>query len=238
MLLRPRHAEWIIVNEVSRQGHQRTVIHSQPRCILGSEGNSEAMEPGDCSRTFRELEVRRAELMSEFAGWPPSRLRFRPAPGTWSVVEVLDHIVKAESGTVADVRAGLQNPQALGDVERPGIAALDRALRSDQKFTVPASAASIHPDAQTTFADVASRWEHARAQFRSLLGTLSPKDTHCGVFHHPSAGWMTVADGLDYFAAHLYHHGFQLARLRESSAALVTENPSGAVNASAPRSLQ
>ena len=174
----------------------------------------------DCSRTFRMLEVQRAELLGEFAAWSPRRLCFRPSPDVWSVVEVLDHIVRAETGTINDVRIGLRNPHVLGKEERPGIAALDRALRSDQRFKVPAGAVAIYPDSQVSLSEVAGRWEQARRELRSLLETLSPSDVQCGIFCHPFAGWMTVADVLDHFSAHLHHHGFQLARLRVSSAGL------------------
>ena len=174
----------------------------------------------ECSRIFRELEDRRAALIAEFTGWSFRRLCFRPSPGAWSVVEVLDHIVKAESGTIEDVRLGLRDPHVLGDEERPGIAALDRALRSDRTFKVPAEAAAIYPDDQTTLSEIAERWEEARSALRSLLETLVPYDLRCGVFYHPFAGWMTVVEVLDHFSAHLYHHGFQLERLRVSSEGL------------------
>ncbi|WP_158794488.1 DinB family protein [Granulicella sp. L60] len=179
-----------------------------------------SVELSECSRIFRELETQRAELLAELAGWSPSRLSFCPADGAWSAVEVLDHIVRAEAGTIGDIRAGLQNPHALGSEERPRIAALDRALRSDQSFQVPPGAQAIYPNAQTTFSEVAGRWEQARTQLGSVVEALAPQDACCGVFCHPFAGWMTVADVLEHFSAHLYHHGFQLARLRVSSAGL------------------
>jgi hypothetical protein len=176
------------------------------------------MELAECSHAFRELESQRTGLLAELATWSPSLLSFRPAPGAWSAVEVLDHIVRAETGTIANVRVGLRTPHILGGEDRPGIAALDRALRSDQSFQVPPGALAIYPDTQTTLPEVLGRWEQARAELRSLVEALAPADAHCGVFCHPFAGWMTVADVLDHFSAHLYHHGFQLARLKATSA--------------------
>jgi hypothetical protein len=172
----------------------------------------------ECSRLFQELEMQRIVLLAQLAGWSSGRLSFRPEPGVWSTVEVLDHIVRAETGTIAGVRAGLQNPHMLGGEDRPGIAALDRALRSEQRFKVPPAAQSIHPDAQTSLPEVASRWQHTRAEMGSLLETLTPDDMHRGVFRHPFAGWMTMAEVLNHLSAHLYHHEFQLERLRVISA--------------------
>ena len=173
-----------------------------------------------CSRIFQQLEAQRSELLAELTLWSPDRLAFRPAPNAWSAVQVLDHIVRCETGTVADIRAGLKHPHPLGPEERPHIAMLDRSLRSDRAFQVPAEAPEIHPGARTTLPGVAERWQQARTGLAALLQPLTPADLEFGVFHHPFAGWMTLPDVLDHLSAHLYHHGFQIARLRESSAAL------------------
>ena len=172
-----------------------------------------------CSELFEELETQRIELLAELQQWPVEGLRFRPQAGAWSAVEVLDHVVRAEAGIIANLLGGLEQLHVLGDEERPRIAELERALRSDQRFQVPPGAAAIHPDAQATLPEVAARWEQARAELRSILGTLAPEHASCGVFCHPFAGWMTVADVLRHFSAHLYHHGYQLERLRAGFAA-------------------
>ena len=102
----------------------------------------------------------------------------------------------------------------------PRIAALDRALRSDQSFQVPPGAEAIYPDAKTTLPEVANRWEQARVELGRLLHELATHDARCGVFRHLFAGWMTFAEVLSHFSTHLYHHGFQLARLQVRSADL------------------
>jgi uncharacterized damage-inducible protein DinB len=170
---------------------------------------------------FERLEDERRRLLFDLSQWPTAHLNFRPAPGTWSVVEVLDHVVRAEAGTIADVRKGLDIPHALGSEDRPGITALRRALLSDNTFQVPAGAGAIIPDAQTTFAEVINRWEEARRELRSILETLDPAQLGCGVFQHPFAGWMTVTDVLDHLSDHLHHHRFQLSRLQASCGALM-----------------
>ena len=119
------------------------------------------------------------------------------------------------------VRNGLHNPHPLGTEDRPGIAALDRALRSDQSFLVPPGAEEIRPDRHITLRRVAQRWEQTRDGMGRLVKELAPDQAGYGVFRHPFAGWMTFPEVLNHFSAHFYHHGFQLARLRVSSAYLV-----------------
>ncbi len=181
-----------------------------------------AMELVECSRVFEELERERAELMAELGEWPLGRLSFRPEAGAWSAVEVLDHIVLAEAGTTEDMRESLKAPRVLGDEARPMVAALERALRSEERFTVPAGA-GIDPDAQTSYAEVVRRWDAARAELRLMIEGLSEEQARCGVFEHPFAGWMTMREVLKHMSDHLYHHQFQLERLRESSASWAVE---------------
>jgi hypothetical protein len=173
-----------------------------------------------CYSVFAKLETQRTETLAELCDWSPRRLSFRPTPGSWSATEVLDHILRAETGTIDNVRVGLRNPHTLGTGDGARIATLDRALRSDQSFKVPPEAEMILPDAHTTLQEVAHRWVQVRVELARLLQTLAPEDARCGVFYHPFAGWMTFAEVLNHFSAHLYHHGFQLARLRLSSADL------------------
>lgn len=173
-----------------------------------------------CYRVFAQLESQRTEMLADLNQWPLQRVSFRPASGAWCAIEVLDHIVRVEAGTIDKIQIGLRNPHILGAEDRPGIATLDRALRSEQYFQVPPGAEGIYPDPQTTLPQVAERWEQAREELGQLLKGFAPHDACCGVFHHPSAGWMTFAEVLDHFSAHLCHHGFQLARLRVSSAHL------------------
>jgi uncharacterized damage-inducible protein DinB len=170
-------------------------------------------EPDRSTCDFRQLESERIRLLTELSQWPPNEINVRPSPGAWSALEVLDHIVRVECETMVEVREGLRNPCALETEERLGIAALQRALRSDRRLQLPPGSDSIYPDQQTTLADAASRWVRSRSELGTLLNTIDPRIRGCGVFCHPSAGWMTIHDVLDYLSAHLHHHRFQLARL-------------------------
>jgi hypothetical protein len=49
-----------------------------------------------------------------------------------------------------------------------------------------------------------------------MLESMGPEEVQLGLFEHPYAGWMTVEEVLKHFSDHLYHHQFQLERLRAS----------------------
>ena len=50
--------------------------------------------------------------MEEVSGLSPAQLQFRPAPGTWSILEVLDHLVVAEPIYWQDLQKAMKAPPA------------------------------------------------------------------------------------------------------------------------------
>jgi hypothetical protein len=166
-----------------------------------------------CYKQFAEIEVARSEVLFELSNWSPELLSFRPATGSWNAIEVLDHVVKSETGMTKRAAVGLQNPHPLDSEARSGIAALERALRSHHRFQVPPGARSTFPDAEATLTEVIERWEETRKELGHTLDSLSLENAHHGVFRHPVAGWMTFGDVLRNISAHLYHHRLQLRRI-------------------------
>jgi DinB superfamily len=176
------------------------------------------MDPAlaSCLSAFERLEEQRAAVLTRVTEWPHGSVTFRPEANAWSATEVLDHVVLAEAGTIADVEAALAQPHLVEDAERRGVHALHRALRSQKKYQVPDAAEMILPRAHVSLLEVIGRWEQTRQHLRSLLERLSPADAAGGVFHHPYAGWMTVQEVMEHLGDHLYHHEFQLERVRAS----------------------
>ena len=58
------------------------------------------------------LEMTGRWLADEVSGLSPAQLRFRPAPGSWSILEVVDHLVVAEPIYWQDLQEALQAPPA------------------------------------------------------------------------------------------------------------------------------
>jgi uncharacterized damage-inducible protein DinB len=168
----------------------------------------------DCFHAFELLEADRVRVLAQLAEWPQECISFRPTPNAWSAPEVLDHIVRSETGITGRMRRGLESPHIFAGEDRSKVETLYQALRSNQSFQVPAGAATAHPDPQTTLSEVTSRWQQSRMELRSFLESLTAADLGYGLFCHPFAGWMTCGEVLEHFSTHLYHHEFQLARLR------------------------
>jgi hypothetical protein len=58
------------------------------------------------------MEMTESWLVEEVSGLSPVQLQFRPAPGTWSILEVLDHLVVAEPIYWQDLQKAIKAPAA------------------------------------------------------------------------------------------------------------------------------
>lgn len=167
--------------------------------------------------TLATLEHQKAALIAELAALPPAQRAYRPAPGQWSAVEVLDHLVRVEREILVAARRGVASPQRRGLRDRVGVALLDWLFRSDRRVRVPTSVPQVLPAAGADFATVCGEWGVARAELADFLAALSPQQLGGGIFRHPVAGWMNVGQVLRFFWVHTHHHRFQLDRLRAAA---------------------
>jgi hypothetical protein len=69
-------------------------------------------------RLVAHLEMTGSWLVDEVTGLSPAQLHFRPAPGGWSILEVVEHLVVAEPIYWQDLRKAMQAPPA--SQTRPG----------------------------------------------------------------------------------------------------------------------
>ena len=69
-------------------------------------------------RLVAHLEMTASWLVDEVSGLSPAQLQFRPAPGSWSIMEVIEHLVTAEPIYWQDLRKAMKAPPS--NQKRPG----------------------------------------------------------------------------------------------------------------------
>jgi len=170
------------------------------------------MKP-DFERRFERLEASRARALSLLAPHDAAAQNGSPAPGRWSALQVLHHVVESEAATLGYIRkkmrAGASLPPA-GLGSRLRRAAVQLGLALPLRFRAPAVAAVV-PDVIEPAA-LRARWEEVRASWRELLGAFPTDLEERLVFRHPFAGRMGLADTLAVLQAHLDHHVPQVER--------------------------
>lgn len=171
----------------------------------------------DLGRRLERLEASRARALSLVAAHEAAALNRSPAPGRWSALQVLHHVVESEAATLGYVRKKMQAgtslpPAGLGSRLRRAAVALVLAL--PVRVRAPAVAASV-PDVVEPGA-LRARWDDVRAGWRELLAAFPAEIEGRLVFRHPFAGRMGLADTLAVLQAHLDHHVPQVERALKS----------------------
>ena len=171
-------------------------------------------------RTFLKLERQKAEMLGETAAWSAAGLRFRPEPGSWSALEVLDHVVKVEINVMDAARHNLPEGHPIGFKDRLGGLMVNAVMRSPKRVKVPASARMVLPEITADPALVIRRWDESRQAMAKCLDSVAPNQLVPGVFRHPIGGWMTLPRTLAFLSAHLRHHAYQIKRLKQAARGL------------------
>jgi hypothetical protein len=83
--------------------------------ILASGGSLSAaqLSVDERQRLAAHLEMTSSWLISEVEGLSPAQLAFRRAPGTWNILEVLDHLIVSGDIYWDDLQKGIKTP--VGD---------------------------------------------------------------------------------------------------------------------------
>jgi hypothetical protein len=161
------------------------------------------------------LENQKTDLLSQLESWPTDKLSYRPGPN-WSVLEVLDHIVRTEIAILSAARIGLERPHHIGVGDRLRTRLIQKIFSSDRKVKVPASAGLVLPGSDLHLSEIADRWNDCRADLNSFVTQGDPGLLRKGIFRHPVGGWMGMQEILEFFSVHLVHHQYQLERIRAS----------------------
>ena len=171
-------------------------------------------------RTFQHLETQKAALLNIFASLPPARLHFSPAPGSWSAIQVLDHLQKTEHGITTLVVQTVPNPHKQSVSELVKSTLLRGLFLLPSRVKAPGSAPQILPGEGLELPVIAERWAGTRLRLADVIAGFPPQTHPLGVFRHPVAGWMTMGQTLAFLSAHITHHNYQLRRLARAHARL------------------
>jgi uncharacterized damage-inducible protein DinB len=173
--------------------------------------------PNAFTNILTKLEEQKEHLLARIELWSPEMLSHRSAPTDWSVLEMLDHIVKTETAILSAARAGLANPRRIGIDDKLRTAFLQTVFASDRKVKIPESARQVLPGSALQLEDIRKRWNNSRQELNSFVSQGNSELLEKGIFRHPVGGWMGMQQILEFFSVHLIHHGYQLDRIARSA---------------------
>ena len=166
------------------------------------------------TKKVENFDNKRNALLDEISSLDEAKLNARPFEGKWSVLEIVEHLVKAER----EVMGGLADYAELKDRKQSfknGL--LYRIVMTVLKLGIPVKVPSktMLPHNEFTFAELRERWDENQDWFRGYIETLGENDLQKAVFMHPVSGPITLEQAIDMSHLHLDNHTGQIKKRLE-----------------------
>ena len=163
---------------------------------------------------LRLLDESRAALESALATVPPEARGRKPAPGRWSVAEILEHLALVNARFASMVERAMASADA--GPSQPGLGApLEATLRaritdrSEKRQAPEISTPTGRMDADTAWTELLRAHDGVRA----LLEGASGRAFGHVRAEHPRWGQLTVCQYAELFAGHEQRHAAQIREL-------------------------
>lgn len=162
---------------------------------------------------IQALDHQRGVLLDGLEALDLEVLHAKPRPGAWSILEIVEHVVVAESVIL------------LGLPSRADLVAQPRRLEHRLKFLVVLLVLKLRipvrvpsrrmlPTGQRSLAELRDSWDGHLRWLRAFAEASDEEDLGQAFFTHPVAGPITLAQALRMDLLHLWTHGKQIAKLR------------------------
>ncbi|MEM7374946.1 MAG: DinB family protein [Bacteroidota bacterium] len=166
---------------------------------------------------IQDIESARLSFLATLEDVSPAQARFKPSPTSWSLLEIAEHMVRAEQAGLAGMfRAieGIQQDQAIWEGSSPsaGLSIEEIVANTWQpKEQVPAIAA---PQWGGSLHYWKARLRLCTQLVEELIVALAELDPEQVVYPHPISGPMNVVQRLEFLRFHLDRHRSQIERVK------------------------
>ena len=156
---------------------------------------------------FRKMESEREAMMSELSNYSEETLTKKPDSDSWSVAEVVMHMVIAESGALAYMQKKLEfgghTRSTLGAAFKQKL--LNFAVSLPIKFKAP-KVANIKEGENVSFAEASQKWKSIRQDLLMEYQSMDDELVSHELFKHPAAGKMNVLQSVEFMRKHMNRH--------------------------------
>ena len=170
------------------------------------------------NKHFTNLEVQKAQLLVNVKSWNLDQLSFIPKENHWSILEVLLHIVKVDTG----VTKYLRKYQSSISEQKLGIGAWWRSLVLRSFLITPVmikapNVPGIRPSGDLDLSTINHDWDKSRIILSDYLNLFPEHLLDRYVFKHPLSGKFNIEQTLIFIYYHTLHHQHQLNRITSHS---------------------
>ena len=164
---------------------------------------------------FNALQTQQEEILNCVKDISSETFNKQPAPGKWSINEILMHIVTSEKLSLSYMK---KKSQGINQLKNSGIGAQFRlwlliaSQRLPLKYKAPKLLAQNTPQADS-INNLITQWNELRNELAAFLETIEDKNAAKLIYKHPFAGRFDARQTLIFFREHIIHHHPQITRI-------------------------
>ena len=166
---------------------------------------------------FETLEANKAKLLTGIASLDPATLNRKPDAVTWSILQVVAHLTKSETGILQYIKKKAQDPSALpksGLMPWLRLGVLYVGIRSPFKFKAPRGTGDVPESGE--FQAMSLAWAEVREDWRDFVEAFPQALRDRVIFRHPFVGMLGPTQVLMFMNEHLLNHSRQIHRIRKA----------------------
>lgn len=168
-------------------------------------------------KAYDKLEKQRGDILRKIERLSRDQLSWSPAPEKWNILQVLAHLIKAESLSLKFIERSYMRYSELPDA---GISSAIRfqllkwGLKLPISYKAPAMAdtTGYSPDFDEIFND----WERVRNRLKVFIEECDEVSLRKALYKHPRAGDLNLRQAIEFMRFHVNHHEKQLQNLIEA----------------------
>ncbi len=166
-------------------------------------------------KLWDKIEQQRVRVFEELDRFDASLLNRKAAPDKWSANQNLEHLLAAETASLAYLQKKLSN--GGGAIPKAGFKSWGRRFLLRLAFALPTLKFKApqylgNLPESSDFKDLKMRFATQRATLKAFLDTMSDELLEGEVWKHARAGKMSIAQMLDFFEDHFDRHEQQLKK--------------------------
>ncbi|MFT5169128.1 MAG: hypothetical protein ACI8P3_004376 [Saprospiraceae bacterium] len=164
-------------------------------------------------KRLKMLDKKLNQLLEELKYYSEAQLNRKPGKGKWSAIQVMHHLLLAETGSFNYLQkklgynAELRNAGIQSWFRKQG---LKFFLWAPFKWKAPPKIGDEYLPVHAGFWDTAKLWIEQRNQLKSYLATLPPDVFKKEAYNHPRAGRMDINGMVGFFDQHFDRHHKQI----------------------------
>lgn len=172
------------------------------------------MIPNNVQNRFNKIEEDKLQLIKELSKYSNEELNKKPADGGWSPMQVIQHLIESESGSLKYMQKKLSfNPtlETTSFVNDLKFFAFKIFFRSPIKVKAPKGVSSDLPEF-SDFKTTIKTWDESRQILKKWLENTDDNLWDKCIFKHPVLGRISLNHTLGFHDEHLRRHTKQIKR--------------------------